>query len=58
MTEFKRKILSDLARVLTEDIKPSDDDYIGNDITDSGIRQLENILGRLQGLFEAEQEGK
>jgi len=54
MTEFKRQILSDLARVLTEDIKPSDDEYIGNDITESGIRQLENILGRLEGLFEAE----
>ena len=54
MTEFKRQILSDLARVLAEDINPSEDNYFGNDITESGIMQLENILGRLEGLFEAE----
>lgn len=58
MNQFKKSIVDDLTTVLRDCITCNDDEFFTKDISDMGIRILENILGRLIGMFETEKEGK
>lgn len=54
MNQFKKSIIDDLTTVLRDCITCNDDEFFTKDISDMGIRILENVLGRLIGMFETE----